>query len=79
MEQFTLVTVNEIQKQYRNPDPTKHFCDSRIIDSDGKARCLAHLHEGRIPYCGYNLRDIQTRNRASYIRDCPDFEPLKRE
>lgn len=47
------------------------WCDNQLVDVDGRIICLAHLVEGRVPFCPYS--DRADRLRSPY--PCSDYEP----
>lgn len=51
------------------------WCDNQTLDTEGKVRCLAHLHEGSVLFCLYS--DNADRLRAKY--PCSDYQPDRRK
>lgn len=47
------------------------WCGNQSVDVDGRMRCLAHIHEGRVPFCPYS--DQADRLRSQH--PCSDYEP----
>ena len=47
------------------------WCGNQSVDTDDRMICLAHLAEGRVPFCPY--ADQADRLRSPY--PCSDYEP----
>lgn len=47
------------------------WCGNQSVDTDGRMLCLAHLAEGRVPFCPYS--DQADRLRSQY--PCSDYKP----